>query len=451
VNAYGEPVSEAVVFPGGNEFNLSLGRDSSGRIVSREEKTPSGDVRWDYQFDAAGRLVEVEKDNSPYASYRYDANGNRTSVTLEGETQAATFDARDRIATQGDLSFRYNKSGEMVEKRDTSSGKVSSFAYDSFGRLTSATGEGGQEISYRLDAAGRRAVRTVDGEVTARFVYAPGIQGPLAELAGDNTTRARYIYASRSNVPDYMEKGGRRYRLLTDQLGSVRLVVDAESGEVAQAMTYDPFGRVLSDSNSGFQPFGFAGGPYDPATGLTHFGAREYDAQVGRWTSADPISFAGGDANLYGYVLGDPVNLVDPSGLYVLNYPGQNLIHTIGGAADSIVRAAMPNFGDACGRSYLQRAWDNFRNTNTSIAGVLAPTGTGLITSARVAEAMGQTPLREYLLRTMESPSQIFTLLRDAPKLAKTASLNALLIGGVWEAGVGIGSLMSAAYMCSCQ
>jgi RHS repeat-associated protein len=203
----------------------------------------------------------------------------------------------------------------MVEKRDTSSGKVSSFAYDSFGRLTSATGEDGQEISYRLDAAGNRAVRTVDGEVTARFVYAPGIEGPLAELAGDNTTRARYIYASRSNVPDYMEKGGRRYRLLTDQLGSVRLVVDAESGAIAQAMTYDPFGRVLSDSNSGFQPFGFAGGLYDPATGLTHFGAREYDAQVGRWTSADPISFAGGDANLYGYVLGDPVNLVDPEGL----------------------------------------------------------------------------------------------------------------------------------------
>jgi RHS repeat-associated protein len=115
-----------------------------------------------------------------------------------------------------------------------------------------------------------------------------------------------------------MEKGGRRYRLLTDQLGSVRLVVDAESGAIAQAMTYDPFGRVLSDSNSGFQPFGFAGGLYDPATGLTHFGAREYDGETGRWTSADPISFAGGDANLYGYVLGDPANLVDPSGLYGL-------------------------------------------------------------------------------------------------------------------------------------
>ena len=40
--------------------------------------------------------------------------------------------------------------------------------------------------------------------------------------------------------------------------------------------------------------------------------ARDYDAEVGRWTSKDPIGFEGGDTNLYGYVLSDPVNLLDP-------------------------------------------------------------------------------------------------------------------------------------------
>jgi uncharacterized protein RhaS with RHS repeats len=45
------------------------------------------------------------------------------------------------------------------------------------------------------------------------------------------------------------------------------------------------------------------------------FGARDYDPQTGRWTSKDPIRFAGGDANLYGYVLGDPMNYVDLYGL----------------------------------------------------------------------------------------------------------------------------------------
>jgi uncharacterized protein RhaS with RHS repeats len=44
------------------------------------------------------------------------------------------------------------------------------------------------------------------------------------------------------------------------------------------------------------------------------FGARDYDPERGRWTVKDPIGFDGGDANLYGYVLGDPVNFIDPEG-----------------------------------------------------------------------------------------------------------------------------------------
>jgi hypothetical protein len=41
---------------------------------------------------------------------------------------------------------------------------------------------------------------------------------------------------------------------------------------------------------------------------------RHYDSEIGRWTSKDPISFNGGDSNLYGYVIQDPVNLIDPEG-----------------------------------------------------------------------------------------------------------------------------------------
>jgi len=62
--------------------------------------------------------------------------------------------------------------------------------------------------------------------------------------------------------------------------------------------------------------FGFAGGFYDPDTGLVRFGARDYDAEVGRWTTKDPILFRGGDTNLYAYAGNDPVNSTDPSGLF---------------------------------------------------------------------------------------------------------------------------------------
>ena len=81
-----------------------------------------------------------------------------------------------------------------------------------------------------------------------------------------------------------------------------------------QRLDYDVHGRILMDSNPGFQPFAFAGGLHDPDTGLLRFGARDYDPEVGRWTAKDPTGFAGGDTNLYAYAGGDPVNYIDPNG-----------------------------------------------------------------------------------------------------------------------------------------
>jgi len=85
---------------------------------------------------------------------------------------------------------------------------------------------------------------------------------------------------------------------------------------VVKAIEYDAYGNVISDSNPGFEiPFGFAGGLKDADTGLIRFGYRDYDPTTGRWTARDPIGFAGGDTNLYGYVLGSPNQLTDANGL----------------------------------------------------------------------------------------------------------------------------------------
>jgi RHS repeat-associated protein len=127
-------------------------------------------------------------------------------------------------------------------------------------------------------------------------------------------TKVGDFYGSKGNVPDYMLKDGKTYRILSNHLGSPKLVVDISDGSVVQKMDYDAFGNIIEDSNPGFQPFGFAGGIYDLDTKLTRFGARDYDAQTGRWTAKDPILFAGGDTNLYGYVLSDPMNFVDLQG-----------------------------------------------------------------------------------------------------------------------------------------
>jgi RHS repeat-associated protein len=127
------------------------------------------------------------------------------------------------------------------------------------------------------------------------------------------------------------DKGGVTYRIVSDHLGSPRLVINTTDGTVAQRLDYDEFGNVLVDTNPGFQPFGFAGGLYDQHTGFVRFGARDYDAQTGRWTAKDPVLFYGGDTNLYGYVVSDPLNLVDRDG---------HLITTLVGAALGAAAAA---------------------------------------------------------------------------------------------------------------
>ena len=112
-----------------------------------------------------------------------------------------------------------------------------------------------------------------------------------------------------------MTRNGSAYYLLYDQIGTLRAVADS-SGTIVKQIDYDSFGSIIADTNPAFKvPFGFAGGLHDRDTGLVRFGARDYDPAIGRWTAKDPIDFAGGDANLYGYVQNNPVNLIDPEGL----------------------------------------------------------------------------------------------------------------------------------------
>ncbi len=172
-------------------------------------------------------------------------------------------------------------------------------------------------ITYRVDRRTRRVAKLVDGVRVRAWLYADQLR-PIAELDGTGNVVSRFVYASRLNVPDYVIRDGALYKIISDHLGSPRIVLDAdaETRTVVQRLDFDPFGIVTQDSAPGWQPFGFAGGLYDPDTKLVRFGARDYDPETGRWTSKDPIGFSGGNPNLYGYVLEDPINFVDPAGLY---------------------------------------------------------------------------------------------------------------------------------------
>jgi len=159
-------------------------------------------------------------------------------------------------------------------------------------------------LRYHQDALNRRVAKEVNGTIVEKYLW-EDLTTLLAIYDKDDRLVWRFEYADQRMPVPMTDANGAKYHLHYDQVGSLRAVSDTN-------------GNILNDSNPSFHvPFGFAGGLYDPRTRLTHFGYREYDSFTGKWTAKDPIGFAGGDSNLYGYVLGDPVNLVDPFGLWI--------------------------------------------------------------------------------------------------------------------------------------
>ena len=294
-------------------FSSQYTRDQAGNITQKAE-TLIGDTpaTFTYAYDQAGRLTEVKKDGVVQAGYAYDPNGNRLSLTTPGGAVGGTYDAQDRLLAYGDNTYTYTANGELKTK--TNGSQTTSYAYDVLGNLTNVTLPNGNAVDYVIDGRNRRIGKKVNGTLIQGFLYQDQLR-PIAELDGGGNVITRFIYGTKINVPDYLIKGTTTYRILSDHLGSPRLIVNTANGVVEQRLDYNEFGNVTTDSNPGFQPFGFPGGLYDQHTKLTRFGAREYDAETGRWTAKDPIGFAGGDVNLYTYVENNPIRFVDPLGL----------------------------------------------------------------------------------------------------------------------------------------
>lgn len=133
------------------------------------------------------------------------------------------------------------------------------------------------------------------------------------------------------------------YRIVSDHLGTPRVVVHATTGAVVQRFDVHAFGELIVDTSPGWQPFGFAGGLYDPDTGLVRFGARDYDPQAGRWTAKDPVLWSGGDPGLMNYVANDPVNGGDATGLAI------DTVVDLGFIAKDLLDIFRDNVLGACG------------------------------------------------------------------------------------------------------
>lgn len=296
-------------------------RDNAGRITTKTIKVGSfSPDTFVYQHDSTGRLTDVTKNGSAHSSYSYDNNSNMISQTLNSNTINATYDDQDRLLTFGTKSFTYTQNGEVSTIFNSSTSTTNTFSYDVFGNLKQVILPS-KTLNYKVDALNHRVEKRDGITLINRFIW--DRQDRVVAISGSSgLMNARFIYGSKQHVPDYMIVGTVKYKIISNHLGSPVQVVNSSTGAIVQEISYDDFGNILSDSSPGFTPFGFAGCLYDTDTKLCRFGARDYDASIGRWLSKDPIRFGGGDTNLYGYVMQDPINWIDPSGLYLIDETG---------------------------------------------------------------------------------------------------------------------------------
>jgi RHS repeat-associated protein len=311
-SSLGEPTKYAAQISAADAYVIDgITRDAGGRLTAVSETLGGETHTAGYAYDARGRVSEVQRDGAAIQAFTYDDNGNRLSQTGASGTIAYSYDAQDRLVTRGDTTYTYAPGGELAKKATATA--TTTYSYDPAGALTAVTLPDGTAITYVVDGVSRRVGKKRNGSITQEWLYRDGLR-PIAELGPTGSITALFVYASRPHVPDQVIKGTTTYRIITDLRGSVRLVVNTTTGEVVQQLDYDTFGNVTTDTNPGFQPFGFAGGLYDPDTHLVRFGARDYDAETGRWTAKDPSGFGGGGTNLYVYAANDPVNSVDIDG-----------------------------------------------------------------------------------------------------------------------------------------
>jgi YD repeat-containing protein len=221
-NAFGELASYAGKVGASNVFSEVVDttanpRDALGRIVQRVETNGGAAVTWRYTYDLRGRLVGVLKDGSAWEQYGYDANGNRTLLTTPTGTTAGVYDAQDRLLSYGSTTYTYTANGELRTKTDA--GGTTTYTYDVRGNLVRVDLPGGDVTEYAVDGQDRRVGKKKNGVLERAWLYRNQLN-PVAELDGSGALVSRFVYGSRSNVPEYMVRGGVTYRVLS---GSPRI------------------------------------------------------------------------------------------------------------------------------------------------------------------------------------------------------------------------------------
>nr|WP_320050522.1 RHS repeat-associated core domain-containing protein [uncultured Desulfuromonas sp.] len=268
-----------------------------------------------YTYDPTDQLTVADHPSATALSdelYSYDAVGNRLSSTdISG---LISYNANNELIGHTTVQYQYDANGNTTEK--TANGQTTTYDYNSRNRLSRVHLPDGRLVSYRYDPFGRRISKTVAG-VTTCYTYSD--EGLAAEYDGNGTWQKSYGWKPDSlwgTDPVYQRTATGLYYYHNDHLGTPQRLSD-ESGDIAWSAGYTAFGNatvdpILSSIDNNLR---FPGQYFDQETGLHYNYQRFYDPGTGRYTQVDPIGFLSGNANHYRYVGNIPVNWIDPEGL----------------------------------------------------------------------------------------------------------------------------------------
>ncbi len=320
----------------GNGTYTTYTYDAAGRLLHLVNFAPAGTVqsRFDYAYDANGRqtsmttlagtttyaydatgqLVRVTPPSGPSVNYQYDAVGNRLTVTDTQTSAVYTTNTMNQYTQVATTTFSYDADGNLISKSNVQG--TFSYEYDPENRLIRVTTPSSGTWQYTYDALGNRTTVSHDG-VATNYMYDPaGLTDIAAEYDSGGGLTARYIQGF--GLVARVDATSQAAYYSFDATGHTRQLT-GPSGAVVNTYDYDPFGNPLQTSETIPNLFRYVGrfGVTTEGNGLIFMRARYYDPRLGRFTTADPIGFSGGDSNLYSYVGNNPVNHIDPRGTVI--------------------------------------------------------------------------------------------------------------------------------------
>ncbi|HEY1378789.1 MAG TPA: RHS repeat-associated core domain-containing protein [Gemmataceae bacterium] len=334
----------------GNGTSTEYQHDAAGQLEHLINRAPDGTVnsRFDYVYDALGRRTQmttldgvwdyacdgigeltraVFTSNNPAVipnqdlQYAYDAVGNRVRTVLNGVTTNYVTNNLNQYTQIGTATLGYDLDGNLVSRTD--GGGTTTYAYDALNRLTGVTAPGGT-WSYLFDALGDRTATVHDGQRTDYLIDPFGMGNVVGEYAGNGSLIADYVVGL--GLTSRVEPAGGAAYFDFDGNGNTAQLTGA-AGVVLNTYRYLPFGESLTATGTVANPFTYVGqfGVMNGGQGLSFMRERWYDPAQGRFTAHDPIGLSGGDVNWYRYVSNDPVNRVDPTGLWPNNHMEQDV------------------------------------------------------------------------------------------------------------------------------